>query len=100
MSDKPTPVRLHVVFNGRPFVHDAVLPADWVRRCGHDDLEQYVQDELLPEALEAAGLKCVVEVLDDAPADGPPHTMADVQRLQLQKLGRAMSRDPEPSADN
>lgn len=102
-AEQPTLVRLHVVFNGRVFVHDTALPADWVRRCGHDDLKEYAQDELLPEALEAAGLTFHLEFPEGADPElldeihrgqEPPLTMEEIRRRQLQKLGRAMSDEP------
>ncbi|MEV7902121.1 hypothetical protein [Streptomyces anulatus] len=64
-AERDHPVRLHVTFAGGVYRHDTVLPADWVRQCGHDDLDDYVRDELLPEALTAGGLACVLEPLFD-----------------------------------
>ncbi|MFE4527151.1 hypothetical protein ACFRMO_08125 [Streptomyces anulatus] len=68
-TEQPTPVRLTVLFPGaKPFTHDTEVPADWVRRCGHADVDDYVSDELVPEALIAAGLYCQVNFPDGRPS--------------------------------
>ncbi|WP_406422740.1 hypothetical protein OH809_10035 [Streptomyces sp. NBC_00873] len=109
MKQRPTPVRLVLNFPGsQPYAHDAVVPADWYLDSRYDGLSEYVQHQILPEALAAAGLTIglkfpegvggvtadAVRMAYELPTVEPPHTMVELRTHQLKKLGKAMSEDP------